>query len=143
MPPNQSYSQRFLQKMALTPQMRQSLAFLGMPAKDLAEYIDLAMTKNPFLRKLSEKKPTDRYRRSAPSIDGPYGYEKTVRQSEDPRLGLLSQIRMSGLSEKDVEIAEHLIFEMDDNGYILTDLEEAASGLGVTIDDIERCLSAI
>lgn len=140
-----THQQRFLQKMSLTPQMRQSLNILGMSITDLSEYVDFATTQNPFLKKLLENKVSARHKNNPLlSKDGdPYELEDTIKDEENPRLPLLSQLKMAGISDKSVEIAEYLVFEMDENGYITVDPEEAASDLGVTADDVQDCLEAI
>ncbi len=140
-----SHQQKFQHKMSLTPQMRQSLNMLGMSVSDLAEYIDFAVTQNPFLQKLIDNSRKDRYaKNSSRARDNPsYDNEKTVKDHENPRLLLLSQVKMAGISEKEQEIAEYLIFEMDDNGYIKSDAEETAESLGVTVDEVSKCLSMI
>ncbi len=140
-----SQNQKFLQKMSLTPQMRQSLNILGMSINDLAEYVDFALSQNPFLQKLMDQKSRDSHKKDlvSHSIEPSQGYEKTLRHDENPRLSLLSQIKLSGLTDNDLEIAEYLIYEMDDNGYIAIDIEEAAGDLGVDAEEIHECLSRI
>lgn len=118
--------------------MRQSLNLLGMSVHDLSEYIDFAVTQNPFLKKLIEKKPFDKYTGSTSQYP-----ENPVKQDEDPRGALLSQIKMSGLDDDALEIAEYLIYEMDDNGYIDIDTEDAAADLGVDTEEVAKCLSFI
>lgn len=140
-----SHQQKFQHKMTLTPQMRQSINLLGMSIGDLNEYIDFAMTQNPFLQKLVEDR--DRRRTShnnSPSTPvAPESSASDLRDTENPRLKLLSQIQMSGASDKDREIAEYLVFEMDENGYIKTEAEEAAEDLGVSRRDVARVISMI
>ena len=142
----QTQEQRFLQKMSLTPQMRQSIQILGMPIKDLVEYVDSVSTENPFLKKLITK-PSGRTRQrsDAGNYDGELAaqHKDRIRHTEDPRQTILSQIRMSGLADKEMEIAEHLVYEMDENGYITTDSEEIAGDLSVETDDVEKCLEII
>jgi RNA polymerase sigma-54 factor len=124
--------------MSLTPQMRQSLNLLGMSVHDLSEYIEFAVTQNPFLKKLIEKKPFDKYSSGVSQYP-----ESPIKQDEDPRSALLSQIKMSGIEDDALEIAEYLIYEMDDNGYITVDPEEAAADLGVDAEEVSECLSII
>ncbi len=137
--------QKLLQKMALTPQMRQSLNLLGMSAADIAEYVETAVTNNPFLQKLMDKKSSDKYANITRTSkdDSIYDYEKTIKNEENPRITLLAQLKMTGINSDVQEIAEYLIFEMDDNGYINVDPEEAAEDLGVTAEDVQDCLSII
>lgn len=118
---------------------------LGMSVSDLNEYIEFAISQNPFLKKLIESKSADKYRDRAAIFgnESPYEYENKIRDEENPRLSLLSQIKMTGISDSALEIAEYLIFEMDDNGYITVAPEEAAGDLGVSVEDVEECLVTI
>lgn len=121
--------------MALTPQMKQSITLLAMSTYDINEYIETALSANPFLKKeitAPKKKSSD-----------DYDYIANIKQRENPRLSLISQIKTIGLTDKLSEIAEYLIYEMDDNGYITIDLEEAAGSLSVDIEDAKKALLAI
>ncbi len=129
------HQQKFSQRMALTPQIRHSLQLLGMSTKDLNEYVDTAVEANPFLQKmLTAKKP--QASRAEHAGD-------TVAEKHDPRALLLSQVRLLDLSDKEIEIAEYLIYEMDDNGYIAADIGEIAQDLSITSEQVEACLSTI
>ena len=66
--------------------------------------------------------------------------EKPIIREEDPRVGLIAQLRLMDLNEKILEIAEYLIYEMDDNGYIRADSEEAAKDLSVTPEIVEKVI---
>lgn len=133
--------------MVLSPQMRQSIKLLSMSTKDLNEYIDAAIEANPFLAKVFERKMSERHRVStspSPAANVTYEYgEQNVEQKEDMRSSLLSQIRMLNIEGKYLEIAEYLISEMDDNGYINTVPADAASDLSVSVEDVEDCLAVI
>ena len=129
------HQQKFHQKLSLTPQLRQSIQLLGMSLKDIGEYIDNALSQNPYLQKVFDKKA-----RLASST----AYEPVeVTQETDLRSTLLSQIRMMRLKGKELEIAEFLIYEMDDNGYITADLGDLARELGVTEEKVKETLGII
>lgn len=128
-------NQKQQQKMALTPQMRQSIELLGMPIAELSEYVDTILEKNPFLKKMVDKK---NYRHT-----GEISPEPQITANDDPRLSLLSQLRMLKLDEERMRIAEYLIYEIDDNGYISCDVDEAASDLCADIDIVEDVLGII
>ena len=131
--------------MALTPQMRQSIQLLGMSVKDISEYIDSLLTKNPFLQKLIDDKGSNKYNKSyaVNTTNGPSDYSNSAKHDENPRFNLLSQLRMSGLKDKALEIAEYLIFEMDENGYIAAELEAVAADLAVDVEEVDACLEVI
>jgi RNA polymerase sigma-54 factor len=137
-----SHHQRILLKFALTPQMKQSIKLLAMSTRDLQDFIETAVTSNPFLKKESGKRETDRYRKTGTSTRTDV-YEAPIRQEENPRARLVSQVRMLGLKGKVLEIAEYLIYEMDDNGYIPVDPDDVSSSLSVDIDEVKRALEAI
>lgn len=135
------------QKMALTPQMRQSMQLLAMSTKELGEYIDTLAEKNPFLKKEFDEKTSQRASADYTSPRTPhdltdYG-EKTIAQEENPRLLLISNLRTLGLTDKAMEIAEYLVYEIDENGYIDINLEEAAKDFSSEPEEIEKILSII
>ena len=141
-----SQQQKFLAKMALTPQMRQSINILGMPIKDLNEHINSLLANNPCLKKLvDDSKNRDRYKASGniTKSDIPDDYDPGSAQETKPHQALLSQLRMHGLTEDEMEIAEYLIYEMDGNGYITVDSEEAGADLGVSAEDVEAIVEIV
>lgn len=122
--------------MALTPQMKHSIMLLGMSTKDLAEYIDSIAESNPFLQKILSEKPK--------KLSTTYEYnDAATEDKENKRLPLISQLRILDLTDKELEIAEYLIYEMDDNGYITVDVEEVTSDLMVSLEETERALEAV
>jgi RNA polymerase sigma-54 factor len=132
--------------MVLTPQMRHSIQLLGMSTKDLNEYVESAIETNPFLKKAFEQKRVDKHRSTISSVDNvgtSYEQDRGRKQDEDPRASLLSQLRMLDLDGKSIEIAEHLIYEIDHNGYIPVAIEEVAHDLLVSIEEVEGSLKAI
>ena len=123
--------------------MRLSIRLLGMSMKDLNEYIESAVEANPFLRKEFDKKRSEIYKSNfSTARDYSTGMDSNEK-SEDPRLSLLSQLRMLGLNDKSLQIAEYLIYEMDDNGYITVALEDVANELSLPIEEVWECLTVI
>jgi len=119
--------------------MRHSIQILSMSTKDLNEFINSAVESNPFLRKIINKK-------SSQSAAGSMAFEyvDTMHSEKiDPRASLLSQLNMSGMDKKYVTIAEQLISEVDDNGYIPIDVDEYAKDAFSSVEDVEGCLRAI
>ncbi|MBL7069083.1 MAG: hypothetical protein ISS34_04425 [Candidatus Omnitrophica bacterium] len=138
-----SVYQRMQQRLALTPLMRQSMQFLGMSTKELNEYIDSLLEKNPFLKKQFKDRSGKEYASTAgPDSSLDYSRDNLTRD-EDPRLSFIAQLRMLGLEKKVIEIAEYLIYEMDANGYLQVDTEEAAKDLSVEPDEVEEVIETI
>jgi len=107
-----------------------------MPVKELSEYIESILEKNPFLKKEFDKK---RHTTTLPEITN----EAQTSAKENPRETLLSQLRMLDLDDEELRVAEYLIYEMDSNGYITKDLDEAASDLGAGLEALDKILEII
>ena len=56
---------------------------------------------------------------------------------------LLSQLHMTQLSEKDTEIGDYIIWNIDEVGYLSCDVEVIAHNLDVSVEDVERVLAII
>lgn len=136
-----SQKQKALQKMALTPQMRQSIKILGMSTKDLNDHIDASLEQNPFLKKQFEQER--RQKSTIKPAAQEYDHMANIRQKEDPRALLLSQLKMAGLNDKETEIAEYLIYEMDENGYIAIGPMEVAEDSSASLETVEDVLEKI
>ncbi|MBI5144310.1 MAG: RNA polymerase factor sigma-54 [Candidatus Omnitrophica bacterium] len=126
-----------LQKMSLTPQMRQAIQLLGMSQQDLSEYIDSAVSANPFLQKYQGPSPLTFVR------DADSDSTQRIQEETNPRLNLVSQIRLRTTDDNLMRISEYLIFEMDDNGYLGIDEEEAARDLSADVEEVEKSISLI
>ncbi|MBF0217252.1 MAG: RNA polymerase factor sigma-54 [Candidatus Omnitrophica bacterium] len=135
------------QKLALTTQMRHSVKMLGMSLADLNDYIDTVVSTNPLLETSA---PAEDFRfkhgltmskRNTALYEAPD--DADIAQEITPQESLLSQVRLLSLSEKDIKIAEYLIFEMNGDGYIKVTADEAARDLFCQAEDVERALGAI
>lgn len=134
-------SQRLQQRMALTPQMRQSIELLAMPSAELNEYIDAILEKNPFLKKMTmDSRGHLNVPRAGTSSDS---IEPQITSGVDPRQSLISQLAMLRLTKEEMKIAEYLVYEIDDNGYMTCDIDDAAADLGADIEKVEKVLEAI
>ena len=61
----------------------------------------------------------------------------------EPHEFLMSQIRTLDLSEKELEVAEYLIYEMDENGYIKEDSESVAENLFTDVETVLKVIDVI
>lgn len=72
-----------------------------------------------------------------------YSYENYITQAPTLSDHLFSQLFLSPLTDRDRSIAEYLIGNMDDKGYIRVSLEEVAARLNVCEEEAARVLSLI
>jgi len=130
------------QQLVLTPQLQQSLRLLQCSALDLQAELAQALQDNPMLELVDNNQISDENtnvsdndaellqqdwssRTSQKSRDDEYFQPETavdVSLSEH----LLEQLRLTHASERDIHLAEYLIEELDDNGYLMSSLEEIA-----------------
>jgi len=165
-------TQKFAQKLVLTPQMRQSLRILQMPLLELKDYIEKEIEENPVIEKeikdsqetvyleesLIESMSQNEYQQYPA---GDYANELNKKKSYRENLLtkektlqeiLLQQLRMRKFSEKEYIIGEFIIHYIDENGYLTLPIQEIVHFLNdkdghlnerITRNNIEDILSVI
>lgn len=140
------------QKLALTPQMEQSLSVLQMGTEELNQCIEEEILSNPMLdyAKEPEKKEV---RRSQGEGIGYYSRKKTEdtdyqsylnaiadEKSEDTELAeyLRMQLYTKKISPRRQKIGEYLIECLEESGYLKMDMDELAKGIGLSKEELER-----
>lgn len=140
------------QKLALTPQMEQSLSVLQMGTEELNQCIEEEVLSNPMLdyAKEPEKKEV---RRSQGEGIGYYSRKKTEdtdyqsylnaiadEKSEDTELAeyLRMQLYTKKISPRRQKIGKYLIECLDESGYLKMDMDELAKGIGLSKEELER-----
>lgn len=140
------------QKLALTPQVEQSLSVLQMGTEELNQCIEEEVLSNPMLdyAKEPEKKEV---RRSQGEGIGYYSRKKTEdtdyqsylnaiadEKSEDTELAeyLRMQLYTKKISPRRQKIGEYLIECLEESGYLKMDMDELAKGIGLSKEELER-----
>lgn len=140
------------QKLALTPQMEQSLSVLQMGTEELNQCIEEEVLSNPMLdyAKEPEKKEV---RRSQGEGIGYYSRKKTEdtdyqsylnaiadEKSEDTELAeyLRMQLYTKKISPRRQKMGEYLIECLEESGYLKMDMDELAKGIGLSKEELER-----
>ncbi|WP_457647549.1 RNA polymerase factor sigma-54 [Profundibacter sp.] len=129
-------SMKQTQTLALTPQLRQSLAMLRLPAVDLVEQIHTEALENPLLVIGAPRK----------AKDSPSAYDvalNTVAETVPLGESIRRQLAMMSLPALIRDIANYLTGDLSDTGYLETDIDETAQTLGVAGGDIETAIQAI
>ncbi len=151
----QNLSQKQAQRLALTPQLTQSLKVLAMNSQDLELFIEESLESNPLLEMEQAKEPAvredasvnkkeqdyqetdggDRWDNlyqnnrgfdSADDIDQQWQDEQSLSDS------LHEQIAQQPMDEQERDIAHAIIDSLEDDGYFRATIEEVLSGLGQT-----------
>ena len=157
-------SQSLEQRQKLSPQQILETVLLQMNGIDLEQKILEELEKNPALE-LEETQDSDTEKDSEESLDeidleeilyseyeggikGPSDksrkkLETPIQHIYTPVERLLEQIVLLELSEKDRMITEAIIWNIDEQGYLLTDLDLLSDRLKVGIKDIEKMLQIV
>ncbi|GAB2883756.1 RNA polymerase factor sigma-54 [Paralcaligenes ginsengisoli] len=157
----QSLELRHHQQLTLTPQLQQSIRFLQLSAQDLENEIAQAMLDNPLLERQEEydidtadaepgepDSPREDWSLLAlPNRgDDPDG-EPTrpeAAQAETLQQHLLRQLHLTRALPRDIALVTLLIEELDENGYLLSSLEEIAACLPPEIEiDADELATAL
>ena len=162
-------SQQLVQKLILTPHMKQAIRILQQPLLELKSYLYKELEENPLLEDGQVETPEDSSREaeidrlielanrndydrddyfnsgySRQELREKYNYQQSlVTRHLSLQEHLLRQLRLSSVKEEDYKIGEWLIGNLGENGYFQDSLEEAAERLDVPLKDVERILSLI
>ncbi|MHB8109084.1 MAG: RNA polymerase factor sigma-54 [Syntrophorhabdaceae bacterium] len=148
----------------LTQQLQQAIKLLQLSKLELVEAIELEMKENPILEiseeepqtQEAEESPEDKkeiqelLERYSPSEDYFPGeekeapdYENMVRKTYNLRDHLRWQVGLSDFDPTERIVAEWIIGNIDDNGYLICGLDEIARDSGFTIEVLEPILKKI
>ncbi len=158
-------------KLVMTPQLRQVIKLLQLPTIELQQVVRQELESNPVLEEGPGDLPQDvpEQQRQESEIEetmdawlahaaeaGPR--ENLNREREDERVQqlenrlitvktlqdhLLEQVRFSKASEEEIRLAEYLIGNLDDNGYLTTSLDELAADAGAPREQLQRALALL
>jgi len=150
------------QKLIMTPQLRQAITVLQLGALELSQYIQEEILNNPVLeiteeptmdngedQKAEEPEWLDYFLDSSdtgyisPSRENPPSFETFTSKPPTLQDHLLLQLRLSVSRREDMIIGEYLIGNIDDYGYLRSDVDEAAQSLGVNVDKVTEVLRVI
>ena len=143
--------QKLSQVLALTPQMKQSLQILQLPLLELRAYLESQLEENPVLESedlsLADetgipKESLDKlieHKEDLSSFSSQESHEELQKKrdykesliTKPPTLQehLLNNLRMASFKEKKYEIAEFIVGNLDEDGYLNISLEEIVNSL--------------
>ena len=140
------------QKLALTPQMEQSLSVLQMGTEELNQCIEEEVLSNPMLdyAKEPEKKEVRRsqgegigyYSRKKTEDTDYLSYHNAIADEKSVDTDLAEYLRMQlytkKISPRRQKIGEYLIECLEESGYLKMDMDELAKGIGLSKEELER-----
>ncbi|TSI08277.1 RNA polymerase factor sigma-54 [Lysinibacillus sp. BW-2-10] len=147
--------QKLDMKLALTPQIKQSLEILKFSMEELENFIREEANSNPLIE-LKEPSSIEQTIEMA-RLQGDYGGGTSVSNGEalDPlnqvagstyslELHLLEQLAMEkGLTRTEKEVIVYFIQNVNEVGYLVCDLEEVAFRFDLSVDECEKLLQIL
>lgn len=154
------------QKLIMTPELRQAIELLQFNSMELKDYISKELEENPVLENSSageefenieeytkdkevdwkeylEKYDDISYR---PQIDKniqEYNYEAFTTSADSLNEHLMLQLSFSDLSDKEYEVGQNIIQNINDNGYLNTSVEEISKYTKTNIEEVEEILKLV
>ena len=155
------------QKLVMTPELRQAIQLLQFTNQELNQYLKNQIQENPMLDMSSiEEKHEDideldrrreeidwneymdqyedtGYRPQRDRNEEEYNYENFITESQSLKEYLLFQLNVLEMKDFDRRIGNILIENIDENGYLMGELDQIASDLGVEAKEAENVLRII
>lgn len=156
-----------VQKLIMTPELRQAIQLLQFNCQELNEYLKKEIEENPVLEPVNmeiEYENIDDYHQEKDEIDWKefienyddisyrptldknekeYNYENFVSFSSSLKEYLLFQLNVLKLDSLDLMIGRTIIENIDDNGYLTVSVEQISEEMGLSNDRVENVLSTI
>jgi RNA polymerase sigma-54 factor len=162
---NQSLQIQQQQGLHLTAQLLQGITMVAMPAQELVEYVRGQIDQNPFLEEAPAQPTATEPYGYCPSTDElsqkllgksqihgdgsyqkpqtNYSFEQYLTQQPTPEEYLLAQLNPELASKTERFIAQYLIGNLDNNGYLRATTAEVAGCLGVHINQVRLVLGKL
>lgn len=154
------------QKLIMTPELRQAIELLQFNSMELKDYISKELEENPILensnsgeefesieeytkdkevdwKEYLEKYDDISYRPQVDKNIQEHNYEAFTSSTDSLNEHLMLQLSFSDLNDKEYEIGENIIQNINDNGYLNASLEEVSKITKSNISEVEKILELV
>ncbi|MDR0880295.1 MAG: RNA polymerase factor sigma-54 [Clostridioides sp.] len=144
------------QKLILTTEIKQSLKILAMSRTELDEFIDSESQENPLLEVENDSEVDwEKYIENLEKTSGSFrsesdydsdrdvNFENLVKDVKSLYEDLKYQLRMFRLTEKQGEICEYIVDNLDRDGYLRVSNEFISEHLRIDDDELEECIKIV
>jgi RNA polymerase sigma-54 factor len=134
-------------KLAMTQELSQAIALLQYSAQELTAFLEEKALENPLMQvETTNIQPfnplLDRKPRKHQKIENEW-IDQIAATTFSLEEQLLSQLKLTSFTHKQLKVLKHLIHNLDVNGYFTGDINEISLKLEVPIDIIEECIIVI
>lgn len=154
------------QKLIMTPELRQAIQLLQYNSLELNDYLSGELEENPMLemekpvldvesveidnkdgdidwKEYIEKYDDISYKSEIDKNTKEYNIESFISYTPTLKEHLLSQLTMITIDDKDKKVAEYIINNIDDNGYLIASIEEIAAMMKTSPEKAEEVLGIV
>jgi RNA polymerase sigma-54 factor len=138
-------STKIRQKQSITPKQILQSRLLELSLDEIEKELESEIQKNPALiEKNTEEfvaKDNENY-----GLDNQANYDlflSNLPEDKNTIDNLISQIDQSEIDDKSKEIAQQIVFNVDNSGFLDSELELIADNVGVNIQDVESTLAFV
>ncbi|MCJ7843342.1 RNA polymerase factor sigma-54 [Lederbergia sp. NSJ-179] len=131
--------------LVMTAELRQAISLLQYSTMELAQFIQEQALENPLIEleeRIEEFYMNEKYenprKKSTNTNESKHPLEFVLSERQSLQDYLLEQIRWIDISDREQEILEFLVLNVDDNGYLTIESEEAANDLAVEKKIVEK-----
>lgn len=146
-----------VQKLLMTPQLKQAIEILQLNSYELNELITSELETNPMLeayedkediieiyRELNKNSDLDKYNYSADDEErDDLSFENMVSTDTSLTDHLLFQLHITPLAKKIKEICKVIIYDLDSNGYLNDDVKKLSEDYNYSQEDVLAALNVV
>lgn len=155
-----------VQKLIMTPELRQAIQLLQYNSLELNEYLEREIEQNPMLetvhndqefenieeytkdkeidwKEYIEKYDDISYKPQRDRNIKEYSYESYISYLPSLKEHLMFQLNLVRLEANELKIGENIIDNIDRNGYLITSVSEIAQFTKASVHDVENVLAVI
>ena len=135
------------QSQKLSQGLQTVIHLLSLDLDGLSEYMLRAVQENPALEYVPPQKSAQDYAIQVKTrfrgSRGDYSGSDLAAPTDTAMEDLEQQLRLSGLDDATVHIAEHMLHLLSPRGYFTQELDEFAAEAGVSLEDAQKALEAV
>lgn len=130
-------------KLAMTQELSQAIALLQYSTQELVSFLDSKAAENPLISVEHGEAYSQigRKRKNTQQSDAKYWIEQIGEEKVSLEEYLFSQLPPNYLSQHEKKLFQHLIYNLDDNGYLRMSTEEIAQHLNESEEDVNNLLT--
>ena len=134
-----SLSQKQKTAQSIAPTLRWAFELLALPINELRERIRKELDSNPAIEAA--------VRGTTPHVqpvgDREFLVDNLRARGKTLQEHLLGELRMSGVSGRDFELASAIVGELDERGYFVGEMKSMAMSLDATVEELETARSRV